>query len=218
MDHNNTVNIGKITRMNDKENEHLEKIKRLKFLNDFLIFFGRDKIGFKELTEKKHYTFKFLEKEILDIHETLEGKEYDTIEGREKKYKSLAKVDLKRFAELMKKSLMEFKTILKEIDINDPKFRNIEVYLIPKKENLQKVVEVKKKTIVIKEEIMEKPISVSMKNLIDYDFQLALFSLENKEYCLFQIDGKYFLLNVDDYKNWIENILTFFSAKSLNNS
>jgi len=51
------------------------KIKKIRIFNELLLAFGRNKIIFKEPKDEKHYTLKFLEEGMLDVHETIEGKE-----------------------------------------------------------------------------------------------------------------------------------------------
>ena len=55
--------------------QHLRKLKRIKILDQFLMFFGRDKIGFKFLDDEAHLTLKFLKEGLLDFHQTIEGRE-----------------------------------------------------------------------------------------------------------------------------------------------
>ena len=119
-----------------------KKIKKLRIFDELLLAFGRDKMIFKRTDDVKHLTLKFLKEGILDVHETMEG--------REKRYTPLEKFDLKKFSEAIIETFeREFPHILKEIDICDPKYSNIEVFIFPKKEAFEKATKVKRKEIII---------------------------------------------------------------------
>jgi len=188
--------------MNKGRNEHLKKLKGIKIL-DFLMFFGRDKIGFKFLDDKEHYTIKFLPEGIIDFHETIEGKE--------KKYPRKGRLNLKRFAETMRETFeRELPKILKEIDICDPRYESVEVIICPKKEVIKKAIEpieVKKRKIAIDESKFYDMFSrVCMKDLPDYDFQVAFWEKKGEEHALYRMTGRYFLLKVDDFSNLFNKI------------
>jgi len=179
-----------------------KKIKKLRIFDELLLAFGRNKIIFKQPHDEKHYTMKFLEG-ILDVHETIEGREefdekYPT-EGREK-------FDLKKFSEVIIETLREeLPYILKEIDMSDPKYMNVEVLILPKKERsrelVQKVTTIKRKEMMIEEsklvDVM-KDLVVPMKDLQNCDFKAAYLLKEGEESFLYRINGKYFLIKLDD--------------------
>ena len=177
-----------------------KKIKKLKIFDELLLIFRRDKIIFKQPHDEKHYTLKFLEG-ILDFHETVEAREeYDEkypIEGREK-------YDLKKFCEAMVETWREeLPHIRKEIDINDAKYVNVKVLLIPKnemsRELMEKVTTTKHKEMIVEEskstDVM-KSLIVPMKDLQNYDFK-ATYLLKEESF-LYRINGKYFLIKWDD--------------------
>src|SRR4030042_753770 len=101
-----------------------KKLKRLKITDLFLMFFGTDKLGFKvKDQENTHYTFKFRDNGILDLHETTEG--------TEKQYVSLARIDLKKLIEKFKESALDmFSNCFVEIALDDPEYKDIRVFLI----------------------------------------------------------------------------------------
>ena len=184
--------------MKKEKNEHLKKLKRIKIL-DFLMFFGRNKIGFKFLEDKVHYTIKFLTDGMVNFHETIEGKE--------KKYPRTGKLDIKKFAQAKETLERELPNILKEIDINDPKYENVVVIICPTRERIKRAIEVKRKEITVKKNnFYDMFFSVSMKDLQDYDFQVAFWAKEGEEQALLRIDGKYFLLKVDDFEKVFDKI------------
>jgi len=184
-----------------EKRKHLERLKRIKFLNEFLMFFGTDKIGFKfpHDENKKHYTLKFLREGVLDFHETIEG----TVE--EKKYPRVRRLNIKKSAETIRETFrIEFPKILKEIDISDPKYEDVNVVVFPTREEIRRAIEpieVKKKEIRIeKYDISDKLFTVPMKDLQKCDFQVAFWGEEGEEHFLFRRNGKYFLLTGDDFK------------------
>lgn len=188
-----------------EEKEHPKRLKRIKLLDEFLMFFARNKIGFKILDEdKKHYTIKFLPDGVVDFHETIEGKE--------KKYPKTGKLDLRKFAKTTRETLAtELPKIMKEIDIDDPKFENVEVMVCPTKEMIRKEIEpieVKKKGITIdRNKVYDMFFTVPMKDLHDYDFRVAFFAeKEGEEHALYRIEGRYFLLKIADFSMLLEKI------------
>ena len=142
-----------------------KKIKKLRIFDELLLAFGRNKKIFKQPHDEKHYTLKFLEG-ILDVHETIEGRE---------------KFDLNKFSEVIIETLREeFPHILKEIDISDPRYMNVEVLILPKKEMsrelVQKITTIKRKEMMIEEsKLMDviKDLIVPMEDLQNYDLKAA---------------------------------------------
>lgn len=187
-----------------------KKRKKLRIFDELLLAFGRNKKIFKQPHDEKHYTLKFLEG-ILDVHETIEGREkfdekYPT-EGREK-------FDLKEFSEVIIETLREeFPHILKEIDISDPRYMNVEVLILPKKEMsrelVQKITTIKRKEMMIEEsKLMDviKDLIVPMEDLQNYDLKAAYLVKEGEESFLYRINGKYFLIKWDDLDALIKKI------------
>ena len=195
----------------DAKGETEKKIKKLRILDELLLAFGRDKMIFKRMDDVKHFTLKFLKEGILDVHKTMEG--------RKKTHIPLEKIDLKKFCEAIIETFeKELVHILKEIDISDPKYRNIRVFIFPKKEEFEKVTEVKRKEIIIEksklEDMMEDLIFVPMKDLQNYDFKTAYLLKEGEEeYAfLYRIRGKYFLVKLNDLEELMKKI--FEKSKS----
>ena len=140
---------------------------------------------------------------IVDLHET--------IEGREKKYPKKARLNVKRLAETMRETLeRELPKILKEIDIDDPRYESVEVIICPKKEAIKKAIEpieVKRRKITVDESKFYDMFSrVRMKDLPDYDFQVAFWGKEGEEHALYRINGRYFILKVDDFAKLFDEI------------
>ena len=185
--------------MNKGKNEQLKKLKRIRILDEVLLFFGRNKIGFKSPKDKAHYTIKFLREGIVDFHETIEGKN--------KRYPRAGKLHLEKFAEVRETLRRELPKLLKEIDIEDPKYEGVDVIVCPTKEEIGKTIEVRKKEIRIEEDDVFDMLSlVPMKDLQDYDFQVAFWGKEDEEHALFRIDGRYFMLKVDDLETLFDNL------------
>jgi len=69
--HENQSSEGKEQTMKKTEDGRLKEIKRMKILDDSLVFFGKGKIGFKEPKDMKHYIMQFLKDGIVDLHETI---------------------------------------------------------------------------------------------------------------------------------------------------
>jgi hypothetical protein len=190
-------------KMSKREIEKAKKLKGIKIL-DFLMFFGEDKIGFKFLEDKEHFTIKFLPDGIVDLHETIEGKE--------KKYPKTARLNLKRFMEMWRETPeRELPKILKEIDIGNSEHENVEVIALPRKENMKKAIEqieVKKKKIAINGNKFYDMFSyMRMKDLRDHDFQVAFWEKEGEQFALYRIDGRYFVLKVGDFSQLMDVIL-----------
>lgn len=190
--------------MKKNEIERIEKIKRIKMLDNFLLFFGKNKVGFKEITDKKHLTLKFLNEGLVDIHETIEGK----IDESEK-HQRIGTLDLRKFAKAFEEIFRrEILTFLKEIDVNSPRFQNIEVSIIPTKEELRKKIQVHKKSIKIENsELSDLVRSVPMNELQGNDFRLAFMTEDNKTYALYHIDDKYYSIRLDDFSKIIDKII-----------
>ena len=197
--------------MSNGQNELLKKIKKIKIFGEFLIALGRQKIIFKQPDDEKHYTLSFFEEGILNFHETIEGKE--------KKYPRTEKFDLKKLCEMIVETLREeLPNILNEIDIGDPKYRHIKVFIFPEREAFEKATERKRKEIQIKKnklaELMKNNF-VRMKYLPDYEFKTAFLLKGGKEYALYRRDGKYFLLKLDHLEMLMNKI--FEKSKILRN-
>lgn len=181
-----------------------KKIKKLRIFDELLIAFGIHKIIFKGTDDIKHYTLKFSKEGILDIHETMEGKE--------KKYPRTEKLDLKKFSEAIKETFeRELARILEEIDISNPKYKNTEVFIFPKSEAFEEATQVKRKEIMIEKsklKDMMKDLIVPMKDLQKYDLKVACL-LEEGEECafLYRINGKYFLAKLDDLEALMKKIV-----------
>lgn len=167
------------------------------------MFFAQSKIGFKFLEGKEHFTIKFLPEGIIDIHQTIEGKE--------KRYPRGWKLNMKEFVGTMKETyLQELPKLLKEIDITDPKYEGVEVIVMPKKEVIRKTIEplkVKKRKITIDENKFQDLYSfVFMRDLPNYDFQVAFWGKEGEEQALLRVDGRYFVLKVEDLTKLFDKI------------
>ena len=189
-----------------RKNEVDKKIKKLRIFDELLLAFGRRKMILKRTDDSKHLTMSFLKEGILDVHETMEG--------REKKYVPLEKLDLRKFSEAIIETFeRELPHILKEIDISDPEYRNIEVFIFPKKEEFEKATEVKRKEIIIDKsklkDVMKDLIFVPVKDLQKYDFKVAYLLKESEEESafLYRINGKYFLVKLDDLEALMRKIL-----------
>lgn len=186
------------------EKKNAKKLKKLRILDQFLIILANYKILIKEPNEARHFTMKFLEKGIVDVHETLEG--------RQKEHIPIGKLDLRKFWETFLRGLP---FLLKEIDINDPKFASIGCYIIPEKEELKKawenVPEFRRKEIILKknhfEKVMKTAVSIALvRDLPNYDFRVA-FSKQGEEFALYRINRKYFLVKLDDFNELAKKAL-----------
>jgi len=182
--------------------EGLKKLKGLKILN-FLLFFARSKIGFKFLEDKEHFTIKFLPEGIIDIHQTIEGKE--------KRYPKAWKFNMKELVDTIKETYeQELPKILKEIDITDPKYEDVEVFVMPEKEVIRKTIEpfkVKKRKITIDGNNFNDLFSIAfMRDLPNYDFQVAFWGEESEEQALYRVDGRYFVLKIEDFTKLLDKM------------
>jgi hypothetical protein len=194
---------GKEWTMKKNEIEQVEKIKRIKALNKFLLFIAKGKIGFKEIDAKKHLTLKFLNEGIADVHETIEGR----IE--EKEHRRLGILDVRAFAKTYQEFFRkEVLTFFKEIDVNSSRFQNIEVCIIPPKEELKKKLQVHKKTIKIENSDLDVLFpSVPIKELPAHDFRVAFMTDGNQICAVYHIDEKYYSIKLDDLRKIMEKII-----------
>ena len=191
-----------------RANKEVEKeIKKIRIFDELLIAIGRNKIIFKGTDDTKHYTLKFLKERILDVHETIEGKE--------KKYPRTEKFDLENLSEVIRKTLREeLPNVLKEIDIGDPKYMDAEVLIIPKEEvlweRMKKIGQIKRKEMKIGKSKFEdamKDLVVPMKDLQDYDFKVAYVLKEGEiSGSLYRTNGKYFFIKLDDWEALTEKL------------
>lgn len=204
------------------EKKELEKeIKKLRIFDEFLLAFGGDKVIFKEIDDVKHLTLLFLKEGILDIHETLEGKqrfnEKYPIEGRER-------YDLEKLSKMIIETLRdELPNISKEIDIGDPKYMNAQVVVIPKGEvlleRLKEASQIKHKQLKISESEFEdamRDLVVFMKDLQNYDFKMAYVLKDDEIFgSLHRVGGKYFLVRMDDWEALTDKINKKFRTCAL---
>jgi len=177
--------------MNEKKKQ-IRRLRRIKILDEFLIAFSTNKIMLKNLVEDKHYTFSVLgDKKKFDIHETLEGKKKSYDKGTEFDFEELIESSINfkvaLYSELLKRMV--------EIDINNSKFSDIEVY-IPNDEAF----EVKGRTMILgHNQLNNALLPVNLKN---DDFKIAFTTIDEKEHILLKgvLKGvdRYFLLSLDD--------------------
>lgn len=196
--------------MNEK-NKQTRKMKRIKILDALLIAFANNKLVFKSLDEAKHFTMLFLKDGILDFHETFEGKEKRYGLAKEFNVKDFIK-PIKEFIERLR---VELPKIVKKIDISDSKFDNIEVSII-KMDSLEKNYKIKGKKITIdKNNVKNIMFTVPMKDLKEYDFEIALLTIEEKGYYLRKRDGRYILLAIDDFNKLLYGMYQKFFFKNI---
>ena len=185
-------------------NELDKKIKKLRIFDELLLAFGRHKMMIKRMNDVKHLTLNFLKGGILDVHETMEG--------REKRYTPLEKLDLNKLSEATIETFeKELLHILKEVDIRDPSYRNIEAVIFPKREAFEKATVVKRKEMMIRKnklkDVMKHLIFVPMKDLQNCDFKVAYLLKEGKEFALlYRIKGRFFLIKWSDLESMFQKI------------
>lgn len=193
-----------------KESE--KKIRRIKIVDEILLALGRGKIIFKETSDARHITLSFLKEGILDIHET--------IEGREKKHIPLEKLELRKFAGYKETLIKEILHNLKEIDITDPKYVDGQVFVIQEKkamqERVQKIMKTKRREIVFEEnKLMDvmKDLFIPIKDLQDYDFKTGFLLKEDEEHgLLFRVESKYLFISFNDLEALIKKTFERFKA------
>jgi len=134
---------------------------------------------------------------------------------KEKKYPRAEKFDLKKLSERIKETLREeLPNILKEIDIGDPKYTSVKVLILPKEdalqEHVQRAAKTKRKEIMIEESKLEdtmRDLILPLKDLQNYDFKAGFFIKEGEELdVLYRINGKYFLVELDDFEMLMNKI------------
>lgn len=187
--------------MSEDEEAVPQKLKRIKISDLLLLFFGTDKIGFKEKgQEDTHYTFKFRENGILDLHETKEGKE--------KQYTSLARIDLKKLAEKFKESVLEmFSNCFVEIGVDNPEWKDIKVFPMPPDEQLAAFGEVKKRDFIISDKLARGLRPLSMQDLKNYDFKFAIFEKDGETYFIYEIHEKLFSVRQKQIEEYMKKLL-----------
>ena len=189
-----------------------KKIKRIKIFNELLFALGKSKIIFKETSDVRHLTLSFLKEGILDIHET--------IEGREKKHIPLEKLELRKFTGYKETLIKEIIHNLKEIDITDPKYVDGQVFVIQEKkamqERVQKITKVKRREIVFEENRLVnamKDLFIPVKDLQNCDFKTGFLLKENEENgLLFRIESKYLFIGFNDLEALIKKIFEKLKA------
>ncbi len=207
-----------MVKVNSGEDDLFEKIRKIKLLNEILVAWGRDKLIFKDLDEpKKHYTFKVGKNGTLDFHET--------VEGSKKKYRPKGKVlpeNIKKFAYGLRKTLIEsFQKDREEINIDDMKYKNSKVFIIPDRESsrrlfLQALKREGKRGLLDKDgmmDLLEEYVSVPVGDLRDHkDFAFGYLLGDEKspEYFLYQIGGRYFVLKASNFMNLAEKLTEKF--------
>lgn len=99
---------------------------------------------------------------------------------------------------------------MKEIDITDPKYEGVEVFVMPKKEAVRNMIEpfkVKKRKITIDESKFNDILSIAfMRELPNYDFQVAFWGKEGEEQALYRVDGRYFVLKIEDIRKLFDKV------------
>jgi len=175
----------------------MKKIKRMKLLGELLIAFSTNKIILKNLNEKNiiHSHFWEIRRNLIFMKPLKVKKKYYE-KGSEYDFKELIKsVKVVRLA-----LLNEFLNRMKEININDPMFKDLKVH-IPNEDAF----EVKGRNIIIGKNQLEDAVNiVSMKSLKDYDFKIAFITIEDQENILYKIIDRYFLLTFNDFTELME--------------
>lgn len=167
------------------------KGKRIRVLDTILIMMMRDKLGFKSpIHDIKHFTLKFRENGILDVHET--------VEGRVKEYREIAKINLAKFGEPFREAISKkLSKLFREINVNDPEYHNLDARILPtvKIEN-----ENGKELILDERNLEDLGFTVPIRDLGNYNFNWASFERNGEEYTIFLRNGKYFIIKIDDLK------------------
>jgi hypothetical protein len=101
-------------------------------------------------------------------------------------------------------------SLLKEIDIDDPEYREIDVFISPENEDYMKTTEIKSSTLLIKEKYAHALINdqiVKMHNLPHHDFKYAVFERESDQFIVIRINDRYFLIKSDDLETLFNQIV-----------
>ena len=190
-----------------------KKIKKISILDELLLILGKGKIMFKATDDTKHLTLSFLKEGILDVHETLEG--------REKRHIPLEKFDLKKFVGIKKTIVEETIHNLKEIDITDPKYMDAEVFVIEEeafRARIQKVTKIEGRKVILEEnKLMDvmKDFILPIRNLHNYDFKAGYLLEQSGEVSLlFRTKEKYLLINFRDLDALINKIFEKFKTRA----
>jgi len=175
-------------------------IKRLKIVDELVMAIGSNKLVFKKPGQKHHVTVKITPDNILDIHKTYEGKR--------KRHKSLANIDLNQ---IEIKAVEELETILNlakeaEVDFKDPTFQNYWIMLEPKEDKIFEKAGIRKgRDLIIdegklnNEELKKKFKTVPFIEAPKHEFKSArVFTKENRFIGnLSKIKGRYYFLTIE---------------------
>jgi hypothetical protein len=175
------------------DNEGLpENIRKINFLDLFLIALGGIKginekmvLIDKSQKEKKHLTIMALG-DTLDIHET--------IEGREKNYNPIAKIDMSVLKDMKTQSIsiedLVSRCGIEEIDINAPEYHNF-IAFAPD-EQFEKITIKKKEALITPESKL--PIC-PLSQIAARDYRYVIVSEENAfRFVVQKMQGKYYKL------------------------
>ena len=128
----------------------IDDAKRLRLFDKVFLWLGENKLTLGELGAGEHFTMLVNKEGILDIH--------NTIDGSEKKYESVLKLNLKQLAEQLENNpdiiqnfTQEIMNNVKQVTFAEPEFAECKIVNVKNKEEMANLARKEKRTVILDE-------------------------------------------------------------------
>ena len=198
---------------------NFDEEKRFKLFEQIYLWFGENKMTLGDVGSGEHFTMLVNNKGVLDMHKTMEG--------YEKKYEPLVKLDLKEISEQLKNNPNIIKNFAKEImdnvkqvDFTESEFADCKVVLVKDKEEMTTLAKKIKRQVILDEnavnDVERIPWSdakgrIKEKALVLNKDGFSIGYLFNQGDKIFFMDGDFMLESY--FKNLILNMATFYKSE-----
>lgn len=198
----------------------IEKEKRIKLFDKVYLWIGKNKITIGDTESNEHFTMLVNNEGILDAHKT--------IQGSEKQYEPLLKLDLKELSQKLENNpdiIKNFETEIfdnvKEVNFTEPEFEECKIVLVKNNEEISKLATKVKRNVVLGENTInesefipwfEASGKVKEKALVLDKNDSSIGYLFNRGDTVFFMEGD-FMMN-SYFANIIMNMATMYGKES----
>lgn len=198
---------------------NIDEEKRFKLFEKAFLWIGENKITLGDKDSGEHLTMLVNKEGILDVHKT--------IEGSEKKYEPLLKLDLKQLGEtlqnnpdIIKNFSQEILNKIKPVTFTEPEFAEWNILLVRNNEEIGNLVKKVKRNVILDENTINEADFIPWFEAKDKVKEKALVLDKNNSsigYLIKVGEGIFFMdgdFMVESYfKNLIMNMSTFYNPK-----